>query len=580
MPIKKIIPLLSLALLPWFGTAQELPEGGEDTFTKEDVRRYREELKNRNLFFEANKAKITGSNEQALTLFEETVKADPSNDAAWYELAQLYFMKKDGPAALESARKAYDLQPSNTWYSITLASLYSNFGQPAEAQKIYKTLVQQHPENNEYALELANTFLQMDKPAEAVKIYDQLEQRLGISEELSMRKHRIYLATGKPKKALEELERLARENAWDSRILSMLAEFYLVQGKTNDALLTYNKIREIDPENPYINISLADFHRQQGNIEKATEYLKTGFANPYLDSDTKIQVMLSYYSQVKDYPGIEDDVTELTRIMSEVHPNEPRALMLRGEILMGQEEYREAAILFRKVNELDPGKYQVWENLLRIEALLDNYDSLAVESERAIALFPMQPMPYYFNGFASYMLKRYPEAIASLRKGVKLIASEPRLSADFYGMIGDANHAAGNDAEAFEAYESALKITPDYALVLNNYAYYLSLKGENLARAAEMARKAIAIEPANASYLDTYAWVLYKQGDYSGALEYIEKAMQVNTEASATLLEHYGDILYRLNRTGEARDAWQKAAEAGEGSELLGKKIKEGKLYE
>ncbi|HPJ61719.1 tetratricopeptide repeat protein [Lentimicrobium sp.] len=580
MYYNRIIVLILIALFTSRLQAQEPPEGGEDSVSKEDVRLYREQQKARNLFFEANKAKLTGNAEKALTLFSESVNTDPSNDAAWYELAQLYFQKNDPEKSIESARKAYDLYPGNTWYSLTLASLYANNNQPDEARLIYEKLLLSNPQSTEYAIELANIWLQLNKPAEAIKIYDELESRLGVNEDLSMRKHRIYLATGKSKKALEELEKLAGANAWDSRILSMLAEFYLLQGKSDEALATYKKIQDVDPDNAYINISLADYYRQQGDLEKATESLKAGFANPYLDADTKIQVMMSYYSQVKDYDGIEDDVLELSEILAEVHPNDPRALMLRGEMLMMSEKYSEARDLFRKVNELDPGKYQIWENLLRTNAILEDYNQLAAESNAASELFPMQPMPYYFNGYAHYMLKNYESAIQSLSRGVKLVVGDNRLISDFYSMLGDAYHASGNETETFLAYESSLKANGDNALVLNNYAYYLSLSGKNLEKAKEMSEKANRLVPENASYLDTYAWIYYQMGNYDSALIFIEQAIKADSAASAVILEHYGDILFRLGREKEALETWKKARVAGEGSALLEKKLKDGKLYE
>jgi len=56
--------------------------------------------------------------------------------------------------------------------------------------------------------------------------------------------------------------------------------------------------------------------------------------------------------------------------------------------------------------------------------------------------------------------------------------------------------------------------------------------------------------------------------------------LALDDKPGAVELEHYGDILYRLNRTAEALQWWKKAKDAGEGSEFLDSKIKEGKLYE
>ncbi|MFH1120199.1 MAG: tetratricopeptide repeat protein [Bacteroidota bacterium] len=580
MKFSNIILLLFLLLSAIAGHAQELPDGSEGITNPVDSRLFREKQKSHDLFFEANRAKITDNPEMALSLFTQCIEEDPANDAAWYELALLYYNQNEITKSIINALKAWELDPENTWYSLTLAGLYNNNSQPAEAKKIYERLYSSNPENSEYAIELANTWLQLDKPQEAIDIYDQLESKTGINEEFSMQKHRIYLAMGKEKKALEELENLADANQGNSRILSLLAEFYILQGYDDSALKTYQKIQNADPENPYINISLADYYRKKGDLKKATEALKSGFSNPYLDANTKVQIMMTYYSQTGEYDGIEQDILELSKILADMHPNEPRALMLRGEMLMMSEKWQEALEIFRRVNAVDPGKYQVWENILRINTMNNNFEMLAEESSQAIELFPVQPLPYYLNGYANYMLKDYEKAIKSLTTGVKFVMNDNAMLSDFYSLAGDTYHAANRYSESFTSYESALKNNPENSTVLNNYAYYLSLRGENLSKASQMAEKANLLNPENATYLDTWAWVLYKQGEFEKALVLMEKVIRLDLKPGAVVLEHYGDILYRLDRAAEAKEWWIKAQDAGEGSEFLDLKVKDGKLYE
>ena len=580
MHFKQYITLLHLLLLQVFLLAQDIPEGGDNVLSREEITAMREQKKATELFFDANKAKLTDNLDKAFTLFNECVESDPANDAAWYELSRIYYSRGEMTEAVEASAKAYNLDPGNIWYSLSLAALYENDDQNTEALKIYEILYKADPNNTEHAIDLANVWIKLNKPNEAIRIYNEMETRLGINEELSMRKHRIYLATGKSKKALEELEKLAQANSWDSRIQSMLAEYYILEGKNDDALKTYKRIQEIDPDNSYIDISLADFYRQRGEMKKATEALKKGFNNPYLDADTKIQVMISFFSQAKDYPGIDEDLTEMATILSTAHPNEPKVMMLYGEILMANKNFEKAKEVLSAVVQTDPGKYQVWDNLLRCSAILEEYEDLVRDSKQAIELFPVQPLPYYFNGVANYTLKNYEEAIKSLQTGVKIIAGDKNLLADFYSLIGDAQHSSGKNEESFASYELSLKANPDNALVLNNYAYHLSLAALQLEKASQMAKKAVGLTPGNSYYLDTYAWVLYKQGNYPEALNYIEQAMKTTSDNSSTVLEHYGDILFRLNRKDEAAIAWKEALEKGDGSEFLESKVKEGKLYE
>src|SRR5690606_6922821 len=114
-----------------------------------------------------------------------------------------------------------------------------------------------------------------------------------------------------------------------------------------------------------------------------------------------------------------------------------------------------------------------------------------------------------------------------------------------------------------ESYNIALKYDPQNTIVLNNYAYYLSLRKTNLEQAESMAKKANDLNPDVASFQDTYGWVLYTRENYQNALFWIEESLKNGGNTDPTVLEHHGDVLLKLNRTPEAVKAWKKALEAG-----------------
>ena len=91
---------------------------------------------------------------------------------------------------------------------------------------------------------------------------------------------------------------------------------------------------------------------------------------------------------------------------------------------------------------------------------------------------------------------------------------------------------------------------PDNVQVLNNYAYYLSLRGENLERAEEMSKKTIEMFPEEANYLDTYAWILYKMKKYEQAKSWMQKALDISE--SETFYSHMAEILTELGEKEEA----------------------------
>jgi len=129
-----------------------------------------------------------------------------------------------------------------------------------------------------------------------------------------------------------------------------------------------------------------------------------------------------------------------------------------------------------------------------------------------------------------------------------------------YSTLGDVRANLGNNEGSDEAYELALRYDPDNDNAMNNYAYNLSVREENLERAKELALKAIEVAPENAAYLDTVGWVYFKLGDYDRAERFIQAAIDTGA-ASAEVLEHRGDVEEQLGNMEEAQNWWRQALE-------------------
>jgi tetratricopeptide (TPR) repeat protein len=530
-------------------------------------------------YFEAAKQKILGNYDKATELYKKCLEQDPTDAAAMYELAGIYSEEGNAADAAPLAQKAAELDPSNKWYKILLLQVYQAQGNYKDAGKIIGELVASDPENLEYLENQALNFIYDNDYKNAVKSYDLLEQKLGINEDISIQKEKIYIMMGKPDKAIEEIQKLSAAFPDEPRFLEMLAELYMTSGMDDKALATYNEILRIDPENPYINISLSDYYRKKGDKEKSFEYLKAGFANPNLDIDSKVSILLAYYSVTEIYSSYKDEAFELASIMIKAHPEDPKAYSIYADFLMQDKRYSEARDTFQKVISLDSTRYLVWEQLLYAESELNDNKSIAVDSKRALNIFPDQPMLYLFAGAASFQLKDFESAAKYFKNGVNFVAGNDKMLAQFYSYLGDTYFQLKDNEHSDEAYEKALKIEPSNALVLNNYAYYLSLRNLNLEKAEQMAKKAVELDPGNGSNQDTYGWVLFQLGKYDDAKEWIDKAIQ-SGEQSAVVLEHYGDVLWKTGNKKEAVKYWEKAEKAGEGSELLLKKVQEKSYYE
>ncbi|HLG34092.1 MAG TPA: tetratricopeptide repeat protein [Bacteroidia bacterium] len=533
------------------------------------------------LYVNATKEKILGNLDNSAGIFAEVIRKDGGNHAAMYELADIYVMQKKFSDALFFARSAASANPKNKWYKELLAEIYEKLRQHNEAANVYSQLVKDYPERGDYYLDWANSLLQANKPDEALKVYDKIDERFGASKDIGLQKQRIYMDMGKPEKAVAEVQKLIDANPRDSQLYGILAEIYQSQKQYDKAMEAYEKLKAIDPDNPYLHLSLADYYRNKGDNEKSFQELKIAFSNHDLELNTKLQILSSYLTLFGINPELQKQALELNEILVAQYPDEAKVYEFNGRFLYLDKKPEEARVSFRMATQLDASGFENWRLLMGLDEEMRDWDALIKDSEEAMVKFPNQPIPYLFNGEAKSFKKKYSEAVVSLKAGLKLVVDDKKTETGLYSLLGDAYHGLGEHINSDESYNNALEIDSNNVTVLNNYAYYLSLRGENLAKADSMSKLSNTIVPDNASYEDTYAWILYKQKKYEDAKLWLEKAMLHGGDKNATILEHMGDVLFQLGRVGEALDFWQKAKAAGDDiSSFLDKKIADKKLYE
>jgi tetratricopeptide (TPR) repeat protein len=539
-------------------------------------------LKRRNaqLFAEGVRERITGNSNKAFQLFEQALETDPNDHASMYELAEMQANKGNMQKALQLMKKAVGLDPDNSWYMVRIAQIYKHTGDYEAYADVFYRLTEMFPSNPEFFSELSSALVLQGKFADALKVYEQIEKQIGANELLNMQKHTIYKAMDQPEKAIAEIQKLADSFPYETRYHAMLAELYMEYGSKEKALAAYETIKSINPDDPYVHISLYEYYLSVGHKQEAFNELVLAFENKNLDVDTKIQILIFWLRGAEQEQEAISQAHTLVETLVGAHPESARAYHMLAEMQFRDEKYELARYNFYRSIAIDSSVFMVWENLLFAHINLLDFAALEQDGKRTTSLFPEQPVPYYFTAVALYQNEKYEEALQAAERGRRFVVGNDRLLGEFFTIIGDTQHQLKNHDASDEAYNKSLTINAENPTVLNNYAYYLSLRNEQLEKAEEMSRKAVTLRPDVAAYLDTYAWIMYKKGRYEEAREWIEKALEHLEEDSAVILEHYGDILYKLGEKELALSYWKKAKQAGKASEYIDRKVNDGILYE
>lgn len=538
------------------------------------------------LYLDATTAKLQGDPSKAIQLYRSVLRLDPANAAAMFELAKLYHQSQQGDEALAMARKAAAADKENIWYRFLVAELSSQLGDLAGAAKAYQGIVDKWPERYEVYFGLADVLARQGKLDDAQKVYRRLEKQFGMNEELVMHESDMLLQAGENTKAEQLLGRAIVQDPDNPRYYSVLAEVYLRSEQKEKALELYKKAVAADPEDSMTRIALAQYYYDEGELDLGFEQIKEAFADPDLDIDPKMQLLIGFYQvtaneQADSISGkLIEQSHALIQVMKKAHPQSGKPSSIEGDFFMRENKPAEARAAFREALVHEQDKFPIWGALLNLDFQLSDWVALEDDARKAGELFPTQPELYLYQGLALNQLKRQDEAAEVLATGRDLVIDNKPLTLQFLSLLGDVYNGLKEYDKSDKAFAEALAIDKDDSGVLNNWAYYLSVRGEKLDKAEAMSRRSNELSPGSSTYMDTYAWILYKEGKYSEARDWQEKALNATDDPDGVLLEHYGDILYRLGKAQEALEQWKKAKEAGGATDLIDQKIQGGKLVE
>ncbi len=528
------------------------------------------------LFYQALREKTMENAPAAATLFSQVLEIDPANAAGMYELARIRSSENKDTDARQLLEKAVTVNPDNEWYWLALAGNYEKINDLPKLENVFKELIRINPDRPDYYANQARALIMDKRYDEALSVYNQQENLFGKNDESIAGKQKIYLKQGKLDLATKDMEDMIREHPQEIRPYLQLSGLYNSNNQNDKALKVLESAGKVNPDDPLIHLALADVYRDQKNYFACFNQLKTAFAMPSLKIEEKLRIVSGYFPKFPD-PEAKSSALELSRIISVAHPDDARAFTLYGDMLVQNASYPQAIPVYRKSLALNDQTYAVWEQLMRLELGENQTDQVIKDGEEALSLFPNQAAANYLVGVAYSQKGKVKEALGYFKNAIALAPTNKELLSQVYAAMGDGYHQLKDDTQSDAAYDRSLTNNPDNAYTLNNYAYYLSLRGEKLDKAAQMSGRSNELQPDNASFEDTFAWVFFKQKKYTEAKSWMEKAIKHNKN-SAGLAEHYGDVLYFLNDVENAVKYWKTAKQLGSNSALLDQKIN-GKKY-
>jgi len=571
--MKKILGLVLLMVGFYACKGPESAEAPAALLSEQQIRKFD------NAFFEGIKHKSLDQYPEAIRSFEKAIQLDPSQAAAHYELAQVYLLDDRAEPAQIAAERAVQLDPENEWYSILLISIYEWQRDYTKQAALYESMLERNPGNADYLHDLAITYLQQNKVQKAIETYDRLEEIIGVTADVVHQKKQLYLSLNRLDDAVREVRKLISHQPERAEHQLSLAQLLLSNDRVKEAEEAMNKALELGVRGRDA-ITLGDLYGALGKIDRALDAYRGAFADASVSLAGKVSSLMRWYN-LAQYDSVKrSQMIGLIDLAVEAHPSAPEVHSLRADFLMLDGQYSAVREALGTCIELGGNTYEVWLEYVLMSSNLEDWARMEQDAQSALELFPVQTTFYYLKGVAQQELQAYDRARRSFEEGLNYALDDPALKLTLLSALGELCHRLEDGVASDRYFDQALKLDSANALILNNYAWYLALRGARLDRAEAMTRRSNEISPNNSTYLDTYAWVLYRAGRFSEALVQIERALGLGGRNSAEILDHYAEILWGLNRFDAARQAWSDALQVDPNYPELQQKLNQPEPHE
>lgn len=540
---------------------------------------------------EAAKSRMQGQWSKAMELYSHCLQIDSCSAEALYQLGRISFYLRQDSAGLEYLHKAVDLDPDNTYYIEPLAAILLRQGCEDDALPLLEHISKLQSNRSDVLSHLASIYSKTGRLEDAISTLDRLEMLEGKMSQLSNEKFSLYMEMGDSVKAFAELQSLCDEYPADLSYKIDMAYCYQQLGDYEKALQMYDEVRAIDPANVPLQMAMLDYYLSQGMDSLYDATRDSILYAPETETAKRVVLIQQMVQRMSpDSADTEQIIKRFERVLQLDSTNVELLTMYAAFLDYRQKPQEMIQSVMSRVLLVEPDNEMATQWLLQYYASRKDYFSLEEICRRGVNYHPKDLVYPYFLGMIMLERNNNAEALEVLDRGIRLRSEDTRLAlvSDAFTVKGDVFYKMGKHADAFLQYDSALVYNKDNVLCLNNYAYYLSLRNENLDKAEEMSYRTIKAEPDNRTYLDTYAWILFMQAKYEQAQEYMDKVvprdsseqfLMTDLYTSTAILEHAGDIAWMNGDAERATYLWQLAVRRGddEVTPILRKKAKKRK---
>ncbi len=313
-----------------------------------------------------------------------------------------------------------------------------------------------------------------------------------VSSEVKAFLARAYLQSGEHQRSSEFYREILKENPQDQKSLLMLAEIAMGAGEIAEAerLLARAEEAGIPPDRIQFERAILAYLKGQGDVALASLKALVKREKNHIQAWSLLALLTADGRDAETYE-------QALKAIRDQRGTNPDVRLMLAELSMGRKEWGEARAELEQVTRMNPRHIRAWELLATVD-FQERKRELAEDHVRV--LLTLDPGNYTGNL-----------------------------------LLGSFQYARGQHALAESSYRAALEAKRD-PVALNDLAYLLLMKGEDLEEALALVNEALGLVPGSPLFLSTRSEILVQLGQLDDAEKDLQQVLAAWPDHAQALL--------------------------------------------
>ena len=279
-------------------------------------------------------------------------------------------------------------------------------------------------------------------------------------------------------------------------------------------------------------------------------------------ADGAAEALFGIAASLTDQPSADTAVLCYLQFALALSPKFDLAKIELADRYEALDKYDEAIAAYKSVSPESPYKAAADVQIAVDENRAGNNAKATADLEAITKDHPNDVSAWTSLGDIYRAKENYAVAADAYDHAVKLLNPVAKDDWPLFFARAVAEEQSGHWDRAEADLETALKLSPDQAQVLNFLGYSWVDRGQHLAEALNMLEKARALSPYDGYIVDSVGWAYYRLGRYDDAAKTLESAVLL-VPGDSTINDHLGDAYWRVGRKLDAHFQWSHALAFG-----------------